>query len=135
MTRHRSAPFDSGDRQPHRCGYAPMHRSRAPGASGHLVRLASGVCAPSRKMNSQHLIVEPFPSDRLLVEDAVAGLDELPTDEDGQHYDRENNLSCHFSWLPGLVCSWHFKRSAHKLELRVSERAHFGNVEPLQFGR
>src|SRR5260370_39379657 len=36
---------------------------------------------------------------------------------------------------PASVCRrWHFKRGAHKLELRITERAHFGNVEALQFG-
>src|SRR5216683_2421415 len=44
---------------------------------------------------------------------------------------------CPFIFLtPASVCRrWHFKRGAHKLELRITERAHFGNVEALQFGR
>jgi hypothetical protein len=81
------------------------------------------------------VIVELFPPDRLLIEDAVTWFDELPTDENSQHCDRENNLSCHLSWLLGSVCCRHFKRGADKLEFRVAERAHFGNVEALQLGR
>jgi hypothetical protein len=69
----------------------------------------------------------------LFVEYALAGFGHLPHREHHQHYQAKDDLPCHY--VPPLVRDFHRASEArsHQLKFRISERAHFRQVETFQF--